>query len=178
HIAEDHFYPEIINSQSLDVLPEGEIGELVITTLTKEAFPILRYRTKDITKLDYSTCDCGRTMARMSKTMGRSDDMFKIKGVNVFPTQIESVLLTISGIGPHYQLILRRKNFTDSLEVLVELIDSTLLEKFSELEKLEKKIKSSLHTVLGIECKVTLCQPRTIERTAGKAKRVIDLRNT
>lgn len=178
HIAEDHFYPEIINSNTLETLGKGDVGELVFTTLTKEGIPLLRYRTKDITKLDYDTCDCGRTHVRMAKVMGRSDDMFKLKGVNVFPSQIESILVTTEHIGPHYQLTLRRENFMDSLEVKVELIDGALLESYSELEKLEKNIKHKLYTVLGIDCKVILAEPRSIERYVGKAKRVIDLRNS
>lgn len=177
HFAEDHFYPEIINSSTLETLGEGDIGELVVTTLTKEAFPLLRYRTKDITRLSYDTCPCGRTHARMAKVMGRSDDMFKIKGVNVFPSQVESVLVSTDHISPHYQLILRREGFMDSIEVVVEVVDGSLLERYSELEALERNIKHRLHTVLGLDCKVTLRQPRAIERTAGKAKHVIDLRN-
>ncbi|MEI6131463.1 MAG: phenylacetate--CoA ligase [Bacillota bacterium] len=177
HIAEDHFYPEIINSDTCETLDRGETGELVITTLTKEGIPLLRYRTKDITRLNYDTCDCGRTHVRMAKVMGRSDDMFKIKGVNVFPSQIESVLVTTEHIGPHYQLTLRRENYLDNLEVKVELIDGSLLDKYSELENLQKTIKHKLRTVLGIDCKVILADPRSIERYVGKAKRVIDLRN-
>lgn len=177
HIAEDHFYPEIINSTTGKTLDKGEVGELVITTLTKEGFPLLRYRTKDITRLNFDACECGRTHVRMDKIMGRSDDMFKIKGVNVFPSQIESVLVGMQHIGPHYQLVLRREDFMDTLEVKVELIDGALLESYSELEALEKTIKHRLHTVLGIDCKITLCEPRSIERSVGKAKRVIDLRN-
>ena len=178
HIAEDHFYPEIIDRNTMKPLDEGEIGELVITTLTKEAFPLLRYRTKDITRINYTPdCPCGRTGARMAKIMGRSDDMFKIKGVNVFPSQIESVLMTVPHIGPQYQLILTRSGFMDNIEVVVEVIDGSLLERYAELEKLENYIKHRLQTVLGLACKITLKEPRSIERTAGKAKRIIDLRN-
>lgn len=178
HIAEDHFYPEIIDRNTLKPLGEGEIGELAITTLTKEGFPLLRYRTKDITKINYTPdCPCGRTGARMAKIMGRSDDMFKIKGVNVFPSQIESVLVTTPHIGPQYQLILTRTGFMDNIEVVVEVVDGSLLERYSELEKLENNIRHRLQTVLGLDCKITLKEPRSIERTAGKAKRVIDLRN-
>lgn len=178
HIAEDHFYPEIIDRNTMKPLGEGEIGELVITTLTKEAFPLLRYRTKDITRINYTPdCPCGRTGARMAKIMGRSDDMFKIKGVNVFPSQIESVLMTVPHIGPQYQLILTRSGFMDNIEVVVEVIDGSLLERYAELEKLENYIKHRLQTVLGLACKITLKEPRSIERTAGKAKRIIDLRN-
>ena len=177
HIAEDHFLPEIINSNTCKVLEGGETGELIITTLTKEAFPLIRYRTKDITKLNYDVCDCGRTHVRMAKIMGRSDDMFKIKGVNVFPSQIEGVLVATPHIGPHYQLVLRRENYMDSLEVKVELIDGSLLEKYSELEKLEKEVHHKLKTVLGLDCKITISEPRSLERFVGKAKRVLDLRN-
>lgn len=176
HIAEDHFLPEIINSDTLEVKQRGDEGELVVTTLSKEAFPLLRYRTKDITRLHYDTCECGRTMARMEKVRGRSDDMLKIKGVNVFPSQIESVLVTMPHISPNYQIVLTSENYMDSMEVKVELVDGILLEKYSELEKLQKSIKMKLKTVLGVDATVTLVQPKTIERTAGKAKRVIDMR--
>lgn len=177
HINEDHFLPEIINSETLEVLGEGATGELVITTLTKEGIPMLRYRTKDITQLDYSTCKCGRTFVRMAKPMGRSDDMLKIRGVNVFPSQIESVLMKFDHIAPHYQLVVTRANYSDMLEVKVELSDTTLLEKFSELEKLRNEIHHSLKTVLGIETKVSLVEHKSLERFQGKAKRIIDLRN-
>ena len=177
HIAEDHFIPEIINSETGDVLDRGETGELVITTITKEGIPMLRYRTKDISRLNYDTCKCGRTHVRMDKVKGRSDDMLKIRGVNVFPSQIESVLGNVEGISPHYQLVLTRNNYTDYLEVRVEFVDASLLERYSELEALQKHIRSKLHTVLGIDAKVTLVEPRSIERFAGKAKRIVDLRN-
>mgnify|MGYP000859450644 CR=1 FL=1 len=177
HIAEDHFLPEIIDSNTGDVLEAGATGELVITTLTKEGFPVLRYRTKDITNLNYEPCACGRTMARMSKIIGRSDDMLKIRGVNVFPTQIESVLVSFPQIGAHYQLIVRREGFMDTLEVKVELIDAKLLESYAELEKLQKSIKAKLHSVLGIDAKLSLVEPKSLERFAGKAKRIVDLRN-
>jgi phenylacetate-CoA ligase len=177
HINEDHFLPEIINSETEEVLPKGETGELVITTLTKEGFPMLRYRTRDISSLDYTPCECGRTSVRMAKVRGRSDDMLIIKGVNVFPSQVESVLVSIPHIGPHYQLIVRTEGFLDTLEVLVELIDNSLLEKYSELERLNRDVKSRLKTVLGLEAKVKLVEPKTIERSMGKAKRVVDLRN-
>ncbi|MEG2428770.1 MAG: phenylacetate--CoA ligase, partial [Oscillospiraceae bacterium] len=177
HINEDHFIPEIINPQTGDVLEKGDTGELVITTITKEGIPMLRYRTKDITRLNYEPCDCGRTFCRMDKIKGRSDDMLKIRGVNVFPSQIESVLVGMEHIGPHYQLVVRREGFSDTLEVKVELIDSSLLEQYGELEKLQKLIKSKLHTVLGIDTKISLVEQKSLERFQGKAKRVIDLRN-
>lgn len=177
HINEDHYYVEVIDPETLEVLPEGSEGELVITPLSKEAFPIFRYRTKDISRLHYEPCRCGRTQARMEKVVGRTDDMLIIKGVNVFPSQIEGVLFTTPQIGPHYQLVLRKERFMDSLEVKVELIDGSLLERYSELEALEHSIREKLRTVLGIDCRVTLVQPRAITRFEGKAKRILDLRN-
>ena len=143
HINEDHFYPEIIDPDTGEVLPEGEEGELVITPLSKEAFPIFRYRTKDITRLYSNPCKCGRTLIRMDKVVGRTDDMLIIKGVNVFPSQIESVIFTMPHIGPHYQLVLRKERFMDSLEVQVELIDGSLLEQYSKLEALQHRIRES-----------------------------------
>ncbi|HCR73145.1 MAG TPA: phenylacetate--CoA ligase [Ruminococcus sp.] len=177
HINEDHFYPEIIDSKTGEVLSRGSQGELVITTLTKEGIPMLRYRTKDITQINYEPCKCGRTFARMSKIKGRSDDMLKIRGVNVFPSQIESVLMKFDEIAPHYQLVVTRANYSDALEVKVELADSTLLENYAELEKLRSKIHHDLKTVLGIETKVSLVEHKSLERFQGKAKRIIDLRN-
>ena len=177
HISEDHFLPELIDSATGQVLPRGETGELVITTLTKEGFPLLRYRTKDLTRLNYEPCKCGRTFVRMDKIKGRSDDMMKIRGVNVFPTQIDSVLVTLPHIGPHYQLILRREGYMDTLEVRVELTDGSLLDEYKKLSEIQKDVRAHLKTVLGIETKVTLCEPKSIERFQGKAKRIIDLRN-
>ena len=177
HFTEDHFLPEIINPETGEVLPEGEKGELVITTLSKEALPVLRYRTKDITSITYEKCECGRTHARMSKPTGRSDDMLKIRGVNVFPSQIESVIMTIPQVAPHYQLVVTREGSSDRLEVKCELVDGSVLESLESLTNLQKTIHHNLKTVLGIDTKVTLVEPKTIERFAGKAKRVIDLRN-
>lgn len=177
HFAEDHFIPEVINSETGEVLPAGEKGELVITTLTKEGIPMLRYRTKDITRIHYEPCKCGRTHARMEKVQGRSDDMLKIRGVNVFPSQIESVMANIEGISPHYELILTRKNYTDYLEVRIEINDEKLLENFSDLERLQKQSADKLKTVLGIQANVTLVAPKSIQRYEGKAKRIIDKRN-
>ncbi len=176
HINEDHFIPEIIDSNTGKVLGEGEVGELVITTITKEALPILRYRTKDITSLHYEKCDCGRTTVRMSKIQGRSDDMLILGGVNVFPSQIEDVLLRIEGIGPHYQIKVFKKGYLDKIEVDVELVDANLLESFTLLENLNQKIKNQLRTVLGIDAKVNLVEPRSLARFEGKARRVIDMR--
>ena len=177
HIAEDHFLPELINSDTGEVLGEGETGELVMTTLTKEGFPLLRYRTKDLTRLNYEPCKCGRTFARMDKIKGRSDDMMKIRGVNVFPTQIESALVGLPYIGPHYQLVLRREGFMDTLEVKVELIDGSLLDEYKRLAEIQKNVRFQLKTILGIDTIVTLCEPKSIERFQGKAKRIIDLRS-
>ena len=176
HIAEDHFLPEIIDSATGAVKDRGDWGELVVTTLSKEGIPLLRYRTKDVTTLDYDTCECGRTHVRMAKPKGRSDDMIKIKGVNVFPTQIESVLISIPQVGPHYQIVLKTVNFMDDFEINIELIDGSLLTKYSELENLQKTIRHKLQTVLGLDAKINLLEPKSIERTAGKAKRIIDNR--
>lgn len=176
HINEDHFIAEIIDPTTLEVLPRGSQGELVVTTLTKEGIPMLRYRTKDITKIDYEPCKCGRTFARMAKIMGRTDDMLKIRGVNVFPSQIESVLMGFDQIAPHYQLVITRENFSDRLEVKVELADGSLLENYAGLEQLRNLIHHNLKTVLGIDTKVSLVEHKSLERFQGKAKRIIDLR--
>lgn len=177
HFAEDAFLPEIIDPDTMEPKTPGEAGELVVTTLTREGMPVLRYRTKDITRLNYEPCRCGRTHVRMDKVMGRTDDMMIIKGVNVFPSQIESVLVGTENVGPHYQLVVRRKNYMDNLEVKVELIDGSLLESFGELEKLQKNIHDRLKSVLGLETRVTLVEPKSLERFQGKAKRILDLRN-
>ena len=177
HINEDFYYCEIIDPQTGEVLPEGSEGELVVTTLTKEGIPMLRYRTKDLTRITYEPCKCGRTTARMDKIKGRSDDMLKIRGVNVFPSQVESVLVGLESISPHYQLIVTRENYSDNLEIKVELIDGSLLERYGELQNLQNTIRNKVRSVLGIDTKVSLVQPKTIERFMGKAKRVIDLRN-
>lgn len=176
HFCEDYFLPEIVNPDTLEPLGEGEVGELLVTTLTKEGLPLLRYRTKDITRLNYQPCKCGRTGVRMDKVKGRSDDMLKIRGVNVFPSQIESVLVGTEKIGPHYQLVVRREGFADTLEVKVELIDGSVLDKYQEIEKLHNLIKHNLQTVLGIQCKVSLVEPKSLERFVGKANRILDLR--
>ena len=176
HFAEDAFLPEIIDRDTLEQKAPGEAGELVVTTLLREGMPVLRYRTKDITRLNYEPCRCGRTHVRMDKVMGRTDDMMIIKGVNVFPSQIESALVGMEGIGPHYQLVLRRHNFMDNLEVKVELINAALLESYGELETLQRRVHDRLKSVLGLETKVTLVEPKSLERFQGKAKRVLDLR--
>lgn len=177
HINEDYFLAEIVDPNTLEVLGEGETGEVLITTLTKEGIPLLRYRTRDISRIVYEPCKCGRTFARMDKIKGRSDDMLKIRGVNVFPSQIESVLVGMDKVSPHYQLIVRREGFADTLEIQVELSDTSLLESFGKIQDLQNKIKHNIHTVLGIQCKVSIVEPNTIERFVGKAKRVVDLRN-
>lgn len=177
HINEDHFLAEIIDPTTGEVREPGASGELVMTTLTREGFPMLRYRTKDITRLNLEPCACGRTFARMDKTTGRTDDMLKIRGVNVFPSQIESVLVSMENIGPHYQLVVRREGFMDTLEVQVELTDASLLEDYGALERQQRSVKANLNTVLGIDCKVSLIEPKSLERFQGKAKRIIDLRN-
>ncbi|MEG1441073.1 MAG: phenylacetate--CoA ligase [Oscillospiraceae bacterium] len=176
HINEDMFFVEIINPETGEVLPDGEKGEVVITTLTKEAMPVFRYRTRDISYLISEPCLCGRTSKRLANIQGRTDDMMIIKGVNVFPSQIESVILGFPQVSPNYQLILRRENMLDNLEVIVELIDGNLLEKFSEIENLERTMKEKIHSVLGLRVKLKLAEPKTIERTAGKSKRILDLR--
>lgn len=159
-----------------EVLPEGETGELVITTLSKRGQPMLRYRTRDITSLSYAPCACGRTTVRMAQVKGRSDDMLIIRGVNVFPSQIESVLLDTRGIGPHYEIEVDRVHYLDRLTVKVELIDAGLLERFSELEALQKALHDRLRTVLNIDVQVRLVSPNTLKRFEGKARRVTDLR--
>lgn len=176
HFAEDHFYPEIIDPETGEVLPIGEKGELVVTTLSRECLPLIRYRTRDITRLNAKPCACGRTHIRMDPVLGRSDDMMIIKGVNVFPSQIESILIGMEHIGPHYLLVLRRERRIDTLEVQVELVDAELLDHFYKLEQLRNVIQDRLRSVLGLSVKVTLVAPQTIERFQGKAKRVVDLR--
>ncbi len=177
HINEDHFIPEIIDPATGEVLPQGSKGELVITCITKEALPLIRYRTKDITRLMYDPCKCGRTTVRMENLSGRSDDMLIIRGVNVFPSQIEEVLLKTSEIGPHYEIIVDRKNHLDTMEIKVELVDDTLLESYARLEELNKKIHGNLKIVLGLDANIKLVAPRSLQRFEGKAKRVTDLRN-
>ncbi|ADQ06952.1 Phenylacetate--CoA ligase [Caldicellulosiruptor hydrothermalis 108] len=176
HINEDHFLPEIINPETGEVLGEGEYGELVFTTITKEGLPLIRYRTRDITTLHYDRCKCGRTLVRMEKVIGRTDDMIIIRGVNVFPSQIESVLLEMGEVEPHYQLIVDRVNNLDVLEVLVEVSERMFSDEVKKLEQLEKKITKAIEETLGISVKVRLVEPKTLERSEGKAKRVIDKR--
>ncbi|MDP4117909.1 MAG: phenylacetate--CoA ligase [Bacillota bacterium] len=179
HICEDVFIPEIIDPDTGEVLPEGESGELVFTTITKEGFPIIRYRTRDVCSLNYEPCKCGRTHVRMNKPQGRSDDMLIIRGVNVFPSQIEEVLLSMSGkeITPNYQIVVGRENNTDTFDINVEMSSSFFNDEISEVEKLERKICEKVRSVLGISAKVHLVNPKSIVRSEGKAKRVIDTRN-
>ncbi len=176
HFAEDNFLPEVIDSATGSVKARGDEGELVVTTLTKEGIPLLRYRTKDITRLHYEKCECGRTHVRMDKPLGRADDMLKIKGVNVFPTQIESVLVSIPEVGPQYQIVLGTKNYMDTFEINIEVSDASLLTSFTSLENLQHKVRHKLQTVLGLDAKINLVEPKSLERFVGKAKRVIDNR--
>ncbi len=174
HVNEDFFIPEIINPKTEEVLPPGEKGELVITCIYKEALPLIRYRTKDITRLNYEPCKCGRTTVRMENLDGRTDDMLKIRGVNVFPSQIEEVLLGIDEIGPHYEIIVTRKDHSDILKIRVELMEP--MDAYKELQALEKKIKQRLRIVLGLDAKIRMESPNTLQRFEGKAQRVKDLR--
>jgi len=174
HINEDYFIPEIINSETGEVLPAGEKGELVITCIKKEGLPLIRYRTKDITRLNYEPCKCGRTFCRMENLSGRSDDMLKIRGVNVFPSQIEEIVLSFKELGPHYEIVVTREGYNDVLTVRVELNEST--DSFKVLETLSNNIRSKIRTVLGLDAKIQLESPNTLQRFEGKAKRVKDLR--
>jgi phenylacetate-CoA ligase len=176
HIWEDHFIPEIINPETGEPAPEGEKGELVISTITKEGIPLLRYRTRDITSITYEPCLCGRTHARIARMSGRSDDMLIIRGVNVFPSQIESILMKIEGVEPHYMLIVDRKDNLDSLEVQVEVDERIFSDEVKQLQILAQTIEKEIKDLLGVSCKVRLVEPKTIMRSEGKAKRVLDKR--
>lgn len=176
HMWEDHFLMEIIDPDTLEVLPEGEEGELVITTITKEGIPLLRYRTRDITHIITEPCSCGRTHRKIARVSGRSDDMLIIRGVNVFPSQIESAILEAGGIEPHYQLIVRREGNLDTLEIKVELSDAIELNTITELDNLGRKIKDKISTIIGINAKIGLVEPKSLPRSEGKAQRVLDLR--
>lgn len=178
HIWEDHFLIEIIDPDSGEQLPLGESGELVITTITKEAQPLIRYRTRDITRIESIPCRCGRTHRRISRIQGRSDDMLIIRGVNVFPQQIETILLETQGVAPHYQLILTRQGSLDMLEVKVEVDEKLFSDEIRHLQRIEAKIQKNIKEFLGVTAKVTLSEPQSIERSEGKAKRIIDLRNS
>ena len=174
HINEDFFIPEIIDPETGEVKPEGEKGELVITCIKKDGLPLIRYRTKDITRLFYEPCKCGRTFVRMENLSGRSDDMLKIRGVNVFPGQIEDVILAFKELGPHYEIIVEREGYSDKLTIRVELLKST--DSYAELDNLSKSIRYKLHVVLGLDANVLLESPNTLQRFEGKAKRIKDLR--
>jgi phenylacetate-CoA ligase len=176
HVFEDHFIPEIIDPITLEPLPEGSKGELVFTCITKEGLPLIRYRTRDLTRLNYETCKCGRTLVRMEKCNGRSDDMLIIRGVNVFPSQIEEVLLQMEGIQPHYLITVDRKNNLDYMQVQVEVEQEYFTDRISELQTLSKKLQHKLESALGISVELKLVEPKTIARSEGKAKRVIDNR--
>ena len=176
HIAEDHFLPEIINPDTGEPLAGGETGELVFTSLTKEAFPVIRYRTRDISSLNYAPCICGRTHARMTRVSGRTDDMLIIRGVNVFPSQIESVLMEIKEVEPHYQLVVDRDGNLDTLTVEVEVGEGAFSDEVKELQNLQTKISTHIKELLGVSAKVKLVEPKTIARSQGKAQRVIDNR--
>lgn len=177
HINEDHFIAEIINPETGEPLPYGEEGELVFTTITKTGMPLLRYRTRDICTLYEDKCQCGRTHARMSRIFGRSDDMMIIRGVNVFPSQIEGVLLNVEGVSPHYMIVIDRVNSTDQMEVQVELTEEFYSDKVSEIEKIRETIKNQIKSDVGISAKIKLVPPKSIPRSEGKAKRIIDNRN-
>jgi len=176
HINEDHFLVEIINPENLELVKPGDVGELVITTLTKEAFPMIRYRTRDLTRLISAPCECGRRFCRMSKVLGRTDDMLIVKGVNVFPSQIESVLFEIEGTAPHYQIIVDRKGHIDELTVLVEVSEDLFFDEMKKQNELIGAIKRRLASELGISVDVKLVERKTLERFEGKAKRVVDRR--
>jgi phenylacetate-CoA ligase len=176
HIFEDHFIAEIIDPDSCEVLPPGSIGELVLTTLTKEAVPVIRFRTRDITRLHYDRCACGRTLARMEKTRGRSDDMLIIKGVNIFPMQIEEVLFQVEGCEPHYQLVVDRIDNVDTLEVQVEVSETIFFDEMKKQRAFINLVEKRLVSALNVGCKVKLVESAKIPRHEGKAQRVIDRR--
>ena len=175
HINEDYFIPEIIDSETGEVLPAGEKGELVVTCIKKEGLPLIRYRTKDVTRLFYEPCACGRTTCRMENPSGRSDDMLKVRGVNVFPGQIEEVVLSVEELGPHYEIIVEREGYSDKLTVRVELNKET--DSYAELQRIETTTRNKLKVVLGLDAKIKLESPNTLQRFEGKAKRIKDLRN-
>jgi phenylacetate-CoA ligase len=176
HIFEDHFIPEIIDPETEEVLPYGTPGELVFTTITKEAFPVIRYRTRDISILHPEPCRCGRTMVRMGRVRGRSDDMLIIRGVNVFPSQIESVIMETDGIEPHYQLVVEREGTMDNLTVMVEVNERIFSDEVKELQNMERRLEQNIKELLGVSARVKLVEPKSIQRTEGKAVRVIDKR--
>jgi phenylacetate-CoA ligase len=176
HICEDHFYPEVVSPDTLEPLPDGEKGELVLTTLTRDGMPMIRFRTRDITTLRREPCKCGRTVVRMDRITGRTDDMLKIRGVLIFPSQIEKALLEIKGVEPHYQIIVTRPQHLDEIEVQVETSKKLFSDEIRYLEEVRKKIEKHIENAIGLRVKVTLVEPKTIPRSEGKAKRVIDKR--
>ncbi|MFW6256053.1 MAG: phenylacetate--CoA ligase family protein, partial [Candidatus Sumerlaeota bacterium] len=176
HVNEDHFYPEIINAQTGDRMPDGERGELVFSCITKQAFPLLRYRTRDISMLMREKCGCGRTLSRMERVSGRTDDMLIIRGVNVFPSQIESVLVAVEGTEPHYEIVVDKRGVLDELEIKVEVSQEVFSDEVRRLEELRNKIQHELESVLALIATIRLVEPRTLARSEGKAKRVIDNR--
>jgi phenylacetate-CoA ligase len=176
HINEDHFFAEIINPETLEPLPPGEVGELVITTLTKEAFPVIRFRTRDLTRLIPEPCPCGRKTMRMLRVMGRTDDMLIIRGVNVFPSQIENVLMGVEGTEPHYQIVVDRKGALDDVTVMVEVSEAIFFDEMKKQNELISAIKKRLSAELNISVEVKIVEKKSLERAEGKAKRVIDLR--
>jgi len=176
HVFEDHFYPEVISPDTLTPLPDGEKGELVLTTLTREGMPMVRFRTKDVTSLQREKCKCGRTLARIDRITGRTDDMLKIRGVLVFPSKIEKALLEVEGIEPHYQIIVTRPHHLDEVEVQVEVSKGIFSDEVKHIEELKKKIERHIESAIGLRVKVTLVEPRTLPRSEGKAKRVFDKR--
>lgn len=176
HIAEDHFYPEIVSPETLEPLPDGQKGELVLTSLTRDGMPMIRFRTRDITSLRHEVCKCGRTLVKMDRIMGRSDDMLKIRGVLIFPSQIEKALLEIKGIEPHYQIIVTRPQHLDELEVQVETSKDIFSDEIKHIEEMRRKISNHIEKSIGLRVKVTLVEPKTLPRSEGKAKRVFDKR--
>jgi phenylacetate-CoA ligase len=176
HISDDHFYPEIIDSKTLEALPEGEKGELVLTTLTREGMPVIRFRTRDVTALRKGKCDCGRTLVKMDRITGRTDDMLKIRGVIVFPSQIEKALLRIEGLEPHYQIIVTRPHHLDELEVQVETSEKFFSDEVKHVEEVKKMIEDYIHSEIGLRVNVSLVEPQSLPRSEGKAVRVIDKR--
>ncbi len=176
HIFEDHFYVEVVDPETGEVLPEGEPGEIVYTSLTKEACPVIRYRSRDITRLYRDTCECGRTLLKMEKVFGRSDDMLIVRGVNVFPSQIEAVLMEIEGTEPHYQIVLDRRDAMDEIEIRVEVNNALFCDELKGLETLKKRIVQRMKSALSLSARITLVEPLSLARSQGKAKRVVDLR--
>ena len=176
HIAEDHFLPEIIDPETGEAMPAGQEGELVLTTLTKEGLPLIRYRTRDLTRLHYEKCACGRTLVRMDRVKRRSDDMLIIRGVNVYPQQIEHVLLGIEGTQPHYMIVVDRKGALDTLEVWVEVHETLFRDEMKQMNEMRNRIEGELTSALGVSVKVKLVEPRSLERSDGKVKRVVDKR--